>query len=98
MAFTPVCALERPGLPCAAGLSLVLRDAAAQRVHEIDHATGCGKCRIALLDGADLFGLEVREQRLLVAVTKGVRVEVSDLALQDLRGEREHVGRERQLR
>ena len=37
------------------------------------------------------------EQRLLVAVPEGSWVEVGNLALHDLRGEREHVGRERQL-
>src|SRR5205807_8873775 len=35
-----------------------------------------GKCRLALLDGASLFCLQVREQRLLVTVAEGFRVEV----------------------
>src|SRR5256714_13163003 len=45
--------------------------------------------------GTVKFEARIRE---LVTIAEGFRVEVGNLALQDLGGEREHVGRERQLR
>jgi hypothetical protein len=41
----------------------VLGDAAAQRLHQIDHPMGRGKRRFALWNGTGLLGLEMREQR-----------------------------------
>src|SRR5262245_38376987 len=67
--------------PARRRLFLVLGNAAAQRLHEIGHSLRSGKRQLALLDGAGLFGLSVREQRLLVAVAEAFRVEVANLAL-----------------
>src|SRR5260221_5934859 len=77
---------------------LVLGDAAAQRLHEIDHPMGRGERRLALRNGAGLLGLEVREQGLLVTVSEGQGVKLCRLALENMLGEREHVRRNGQLR
>jgi len=56
----------------------VLGDAAAQRLHEIDHPARRGNRRLALLYDAGLFGLQMRKQRLLVTVPKAHGIEISD--------------------
>jgi hypothetical protein len=43
--------------------------------------------------GARLLGLQVREQRLLVAIPEGQGVEIGGLAVDNVPGEREHVRR-----
>src|SRR5260221_10607567 len=60
----------------------VLGDTAAQRLHEIDHPLGRGKGLLALLNGARLLGLEVHQQRLLVAVPEGRGVKFCGLAVE----------------
>ena len=87
------------GPPALRGRFLILGDAAAQRLHEIDHPPRRDKCLLALLHGAGLLGLEVREQRLLVAVPKDCGVEIAGLAVDNmLLGEREHLRRKSELR
>jgi hypothetical protein len=76
----------------------VLGDAAAQRLHEIDHPVRRGKPRLALLHGAGLFGLQVREQRLLVAVAEGQAVEIGGLAVDNMPSERQQVRRDGEVR
>src|SRR4029079_69399 len=81
-----------------AGRCLILRNTPLQRLHEVARSPGRRKCWPFLPRRTGLFGLQVRDERLLLAVAEGFWVEIYDLALQDLRGKREHVGGERQLR
>jgi len=67
--------------------------ATAQRLHEIDHPPRRGKRLLALWHGAGLFGLQVRAQRLLVAIAEGEGVEIGGLAVDNMPGEREQVRR-----
>src|SRR5260221_9382679 len=76
----------------------VLGDAAAQRLHEIDHPMRRGKGLLALLNGARLLGLEVRQQRLLVAVPEGCGVELAGLAVENVLGKLAHVRRNGEVR
>src|SRR5213083_3041939 len=99
MTLTPVCAPGPPGLPPARrGWLLILGDAAAQRLHEIDHPPRRGKRLLALVNGAGLLSLQVCEQRLLVAIAESQGVEIGDLAVHNMLGEREHVRRKGELR
>src|SRR5437660_12393375 len=54
---------------------------------------GRGKGLLALLNGAGLLGLEVRQQRLLVAVPEGRGVELAGLAVENVLGKLAHVRR-----
>jgi hypothetical protein len=45
------------------------------------------------LHGAALLGLEMRQQRLLVAISEGRGVELAGLAVENMLGQPEHVRR-----
>ena len=75
--------------------SLILRDAPPQRLHEVDEPARRRKGRLLLADGARLFRLEVSQQRLFVSVPESDGVEGSNLAVDDVLGKLEQVGRER---
>src|SRR5262245_28922420 len=76
----------------------VLGDAAAQCLHEIDHPVRRGKGLPALWNGAGLLGVEMRQQRLLVAISEVRGVELAGLAVENMLGQREHVRRNGDLR
>src|SRR6516225_1027231 len=69
----------------------VLGDTSAQRLHEIDHPLRRGKGLPALLNSARLPGLQVRQQRLLVAVAKAPGVKLCGLTGEDKLGKLAHV-------
>src|SRR5262249_59130065 len=77
---------------------LILGEAAAQRLHEIDHPPRRGKRWLARWNGTGLLGPEVREQRLLVAVPERQGVEIAGLAVHNMLSQREHLPRHGQLR
>src|SRR5262249_44190708 len=77
---------------------LILGEAAAQRLHEIDHPPRRGKRWLALWNGTGLLGPEVREQRLLVAVPERRGGEIAGLAVHNMLSQREHLRRNGQLR
>src|SRR5258707_7450746 len=64
----------------------VRRDAAAQRLHEIDHPLRRGQGLLALLNRAGLLGPEVRQQRLLVTVPEGCGVGLAGPAVANMVG------------
>src|SRR5580704_17365296 len=68
---------------------LVLADAAAQRLDEIDGPTGHGKTLLGLRRQARLLGPQVRQQGLLIAVAETCRREACDLADENVRGKPE---------
>jgi len=78
-------------------LFLVLRDAAAQRLDEIDGPAGHGKTLLGLRQPG-LLGPQVRQQGLLIAVAETRRREARGLAVENVRGEPEQLGRRRQVR
>src|SRR5580704_19111544 len=77
---------------------LVLAEAAAQRLDEIDGPTGHGKTLHGLRRQAGLLGPQVRQQGLLIAVAETRRREARGLAVENVRGEPEQLGRRRQVR
>src|SRR5207249_4962710 len=75
---------RRRHFPAQGGEFFVLGDAAAQRLHEIDHPARRGNRRLALLYDAGLFGLQTRKQRLLVTVPKAHGIEISDFDIDNV--------------
>jgi hypothetical protein len=76
---------------------LLLGDAPPQRLHEVDGPAGHGKALLGLRRQAGLPGLKVRQQGLLIAVPEGRRIEGAGLAVENVRGEPEQLGRRRQV-
>src|SRR6202035_4495818 len=77
---------------------LVLAEAAAQRLDEIDGPPGHGKTLLGLRRQARLLGPQVRQQGLLIAVAETRRREARGLAVENVRGEPEQLGRRRPVR
>ena len=75
---------------------LVLAEAAAQRLKEIDGPAGQGKTLLGLRRQASLLDPEVRQQGLLIAVAEGRGREARGLAVENVRGEPEQLGCRRQ--
>src|ERR1700720_4799633 len=98
MTLTPICAPGLPGLPCAARLVWCPRRCSGATPHEIYDPMGRGKRPFALWNSAGLLGLEVREQRLLIAIPEGQGVEIGCLAVKNMLGQCEHVRRDGEVR
>ena len=77
---------------------IVYRDAAPQRLHEIDGAARDGPARFRRWWHAGLLGVEMRHQGLLIAVAEAGRIEGGQLAVENLRRKPEQFGRRRQVR
>jgi len=80
--------LQRAAAPLVS--SATLRRNASMRL-----TTRCGGAKVfpALWNGAGLLGLQMRQRGLLVAVPEGRGVKLAGLAVEDMLGRREHVGR-----